>query len=47
MKLPSLSTFCVMDSFIAVTTKTYELVFITRNVKDMEKCQARHCNPWI
>lgn len=36
----------VMDSLIAATAKANGLVVVTRNVKDMERCQARVCNPW-
>jgi len=36
----------VMDSLIAATAKAHGLVVVTRNVKDIEKCQVRVCNPW-
>jgi len=36
----------VMDSLIAATAKTHGLVVVTRNVKDIERCQVRVCNPW-
>lgn len=36
----------VMDSLIAITAKAHGLVMVTRNVKDMERCQVRVCNPW-
>lgn len=36
----------VMDSFIAATAITHGLVVVTRNVKDMERCGGRICNPW-
>ncbi len=39
-------TLPVMDSLIAATAKAYGLVVVTRNAKDMERCQVRVCNPW-
>ena len=36
----------VMDSLIAATAKAHGLVVVTRNVKDVERCQVRACNPW-
>lgn len=36
----------VMDSLIAATAKAHGLVVVTRNVKDIERCQVRVCNPW-
>ena len=36
----------VMDSFIAATAAAHGLVVVTRNVRDMERCQARVFNPW-
>jgi predicted nucleic acid-binding protein len=36
----------VMDSLIATTAKAYGLAVVTRNVKDMERCHVRVCNPW-
>ncbi|MSM39550.1 MAG: PIN domain-containing protein [Geobacter sp.] len=36
----------VMDSLIAATAVAHGLVVVTRNVKDMERCGARVCNPW-
>ena len=36
----------VMDSLIAATAKAHGLAVVTRNVKDMERCQVRVCNPW-
>ncbi len=36
----------VMDSLIAATAKAHGLVVVTRNVKDIERCKARICNPW-
>jgi toxin FitB len=37
----------VMDSLIAATAAAHGLVVVTRNVKDMERCQARVFNPWV
>jgi predicted nucleic acid-binding protein len=36
----------VMDSLIAASAKAQGLVVVTRNVKDIERCQVRVCNPW-
>lgn len=36
----------VMDSLIAATAKAHGLVVVTRNVKDIERCLVRVCNPW-
>ncbi|MBI5656344.1 MAG: type II toxin-antitoxin system VapC family toxin [Geobacter sp.] len=36
----------VMDSLIAATAVAHGLVVVTRNVKDLERCGARVCNPW-
>lgn len=36
----------VMDSLIAATASAHGLVVVTRNVKDIERCQVRVCNPW-
>lgn len=36
----------VMDSLIAATAVAHGLVVVTRNVKDLERCQVRVCNPW-
>ena len=36
----------VMDSLIAATALAHGLVVVTRNVKDMERCGVRVCNPW-
>jgi len=41
LKLP------VMDSLIAATAKVHGLIVVTRNVKDIEKCGVRVCNPWV
>ncbi len=40
LKLP------VMDSLIAATAAAHGLVVVTRNVRDMERCGVRVCNPW-
>jgi len=37
----------VMDSLIAATAIVHELTVVTRNVKDMKRCQASVYNPWI
>jgi predicted nucleic acid-binding protein len=36
----------VMDSLIAATAAAHGLVVVTRNVRDIEKCGVRVCNPW-
>ena len=36
----------VMNSLIAATAKAHGLVVVTRNVKDLKRCQVRVCNPW-
>ena len=36
----------VMDSLIAATAAAHGLVVVTRNVRDIERCGARVCNPW-
>jgi predicted nucleic acid-binding protein len=40
LKLP------VIDSLIAATAITHNLVVATRNVQDLERCQASVHNPW-
>lgn len=40
LKLP------VMDSLIAATAAAHGLSVVTRNVKDIERCGVRVCNPW-
>jgi len=40
LKLP------VMDSLIAATAAAHGLIVLTRNVRDMERCGVRVCNPW-
>ena len=37
----------VMDSLIAATATAHGLVVVTRNIKDMERCRAKVCNPWL
>ncbi len=36
----------VMDSLIAATAVAHGLIVVTRNVKDIERCGVRVCNPW-
>lgn len=36
----------VMDSLIAATAIAHNLTVVTRNVLDLERCQARVWNPW-
>uniref|UniRef100_A0A831UBE7 Ribonuclease VapC n=1 Tax=Geobacter metallireducens TaxID=28232 RepID=A0A831UBE7_GEOME len=36
----------VTDALIAATAAVHGLVVVTRNVKDMERCQVRVFNPW-
>ena len=36
----------VMDSLIAATAAAHSFVVVTRNVRDMERCRVRVCNPW-
>jgi predicted nucleic acid-binding protein len=36
----------VMDSLIGATAKAHGLAVVTRNVRDLERCQVRVCNPW-
>jgi len=40
LKLP------VMDSLIAATAAAHGLIVVTRNVRDMERCGVKVCNPW-
>ena len=40
LKLP------VMDSLIAATASAHGLMVVTRNVRDLERCGVRVCNPW-
>ncbi len=39
-------TLPVMDSLIAATAAAHGLVVVTRNIRDMERCGVRVCNPW-
>jgi predicted nucleic acid-binding protein len=36
----------VMDSLIAATAAAHGLTVVTRNVRDMERCGVKVCNPW-
>ena len=36
----------VMDSLIAATAKAHGLYVVTRNARDLERCQAKVFNPW-
>lgn len=36
----------VMDSLIAATATVHGLIVVTRNIKDIERCRVRVCNPW-
>jgi len=36
----------VMDSLIAATAEAHGLIVVTRNVRDIERCKVRVCNPW-
>ncbi len=36
----------VMDSLIAATAIAHNLVVVTRNVRDLERCQVTVYNPW-
>ena len=36
----------VLDSLIAATAMTKKLIVVTRNTKDIERCQAAVYNPW-
>jgi toxin FitB len=36
----------VMDSLIAATATAHGLVVVTRNIRDMDRCGVRVCNPW-
>lgn len=37
----------VMDALIAATAAAHGLTVVTRNVRDMERCRVRVCNPWV
>lgn len=36
----------VMDSLIAATAAAHGLIVVTRNVRDIERCRVKVCNPW-
>ncbi|MDA8430275.1 MAG: type II toxin-antitoxin system VapC family toxin [Geobacteraceae bacterium] len=36
----------VMDSLIAATAMAHGLIVVTRNVRDIERCKVKVCNPW-
>lgn len=36
----------VMDALIAASAAAHGLVVVTRNVRDVERCGVRVCNPW-
>ena len=36
----------VMDSLIAATAMTHNLIVVTRNVHDLERCRVSVYNPW-
>jgi predicted nucleic acid-binding protein len=36
----------VMDSLIAATAAAHGLSVVTRNVRDIERCGVKVCNPW-
>ena len=36
----------VMDSLIAAIAAAHGLIVVTRNVRDIERCGVRVCNPW-
>jgi predicted nucleic acid-binding protein len=37
----------VIDSLIAATSLQHDLIVVTRNTDDLERCGARCFNPWI
>jgi toxin FitB len=37
----------VMDSLIAATAASHGLFVVTRNTKDLERCQAKVFDPWV
>lgn len=37
----------LMDSLIATTAVAHDLIVVTRNVQDFERCQVSIHNPWI
>jgi len=36
----------VVDSLIAASANVHDLIVVTRNVKDMERCRTKVFNPW-
>jgi len=36
----------VMDGLIAATAGVHNLIVVTQNARDMERCQAKVINPW-
>ena len=36
----------VMDSLIAAIAAAHGLIVVTRNIRDIERCGVRVCNPW-
>lgn len=36
----------VVDSLIAVSASVHDLIVVTRNVQDMERCRAKVFDPW-
>lgn len=39
-------TLPLVDSLLAATALTHDLIVVTRNVRDLERCGARCLNPW-
>ena len=37
----------VMGALIAAVAVAHRLVVVTRNVRDIERCGGRVCNPWV
>ena len=37
----------VIDSLIAATSLIHDLIVVTRNTDDLERCGARCVNPWV
>lgn len=38
--------FPVIDSLLAATALEHDLVFVTRNIRDVERCGVKLLNPW-
>jgi len=36
----------LMDSLIAASAAAHGLIVVTRNVRDIERCGVKVCNPW-